>query len=60
MLALILILSLLGVIFWQAYRTKRKETLAADPVHRFTEILKHHENIDSILGLLEAEAVRNN
>ena len=60
MLALILILSLLGVIFWQAYRTKRKERLAADPVHRFTEILKRHENIDSILGLLEAEAVRNN
>ena len=54
-IALILILSLLAVVFWQAWRTKRRERQAADPVIRFKELIRKHDNIDSILGLLEKD-----
>ena len=58
-LALILILSLLTVIYCQAWRAKRREKRAADPVHRFTEVLRNHDNIEEILGLLESKAAGN-
>ena len=58
-IALILILSLLAVVFWQAWRTKRRERQAADPVIRFKELIRKHDNIDSILGLLEKDVAAN-
>ena len=58
-IALILILSLLAVVFWQAWRTKRRERQAADPVIRFKELIRKHDNINSILGLLEKDVAAN-
>ena len=58
-LALVLILSLLTVIYCQAWRAKRREKRKADPVHRFTEVLRNHDNIEEILGLLESKAAGN-
>ena len=58
-IALILILSLLAVVFWQAWRTKRRERQAADPVIRFKELIRKNDNIESILGLLEKDVAAN-